>query len=87
MIWRRFVDILFDNEPIETKTMPQLFEVVEKARQEWLSAQNYYNAVSDQDLVDHAVYMMQAAEKKYMYLLKKAREEDVHYSPYSHFEN
>lgn len=84
MRWRELVDILFDNEPIQSKPMPQLSEVVEKARQEWLCAQNYYNAVSDRDLVDHAVYTMQAAEKKYMYLLKKAREEKIHNPPYSH---
>lgn len=87
MRWKEFFDILLDNEPIKPKTLPQLSEVVEKARQDWLNAQNYYNAVSDQDLVDHAVYTMQAAEKKYMYLLKKAREEGVNYSPYSHIGN
>jgi hypothetical protein len=63
--------------------MPALAEVVEQARREWLSAQNYYNSVSDTDLVDHAVYLMQAAEKKYVYLLKKARQEGVTHSPYS----
>ena len=67
---------------IEPKTLPSLPVVVEEARREWLNAQYYYNTVSDQDLVDHAVYLMQAAEKKYMYLLKQARRAGVVYSPY-----
>ncbi len=73
---------LVDSDP-GPDPMPALAEVVEQARREWLSAQNYYNSVSDTDLVDHAVYLMQAAEKKYVYLLKKARQEGVTHSPYS----
>lgn len=87
MKWQNVIDYLLDSEGVVPKPLPQLSEVVESARQEWLSAQNYYNTVSDQDLVDHAVYLMQAAEKKYMYLLKKAREEGIQYSPYYHSEN
>jgi len=69
-------------ESIEPKTLPPLAIVVEDARREWLNAQYYYNTVSDQDLVDHAVYLMQATERKYMYLLKQARHAGVVYSPY-----
>ena len=69
-------------EPIEGRPLPSLPVVVEEARKEWLNAQEYYNTVSDQDLIDHAVYLMQAAEKKYMYLLKQARHTGVVYSPY-----
>lgn len=72
---------LVDNGP-PPAPMPALIDVVEQARREWLSAQNYYNSVSDSDLVDHAVYLMQAAEKKYTYLLKKARQEGVTHSLY-----
>ncbi|AIF54323.1 DUF2508 family protein [Pelosinus sp. UFO1] len=75
-------DYLYRGDTIEAKTLPALSLVVEEARQEWLNAQYYYNTVSDQDLVDHAVYLMQAAEKKYIYLLKKARQEGVRSSPY-----
>jgi hypothetical protein len=67
---------------MESKPLPSLSLAVEEARREWLDAQYYYNTVSDQDLIDHAVYLMQAAEKKYMYLLKQARRAGVVYSPY-----
>ena len=69
-------------ENMKPKSLPSLPMVVEEARQEWLNAQYYYNTVSDQDLIDHAVYLMQATEKKYMYLLKQARSAGVVYSPY-----
>lgn len=78
----RWVTAILDNDKEEMAPMPGLPEVVEQARQEWLGAQHYYNSVSDKDLVDHAVYMMQAAEKKYVYLLKQARQQGVTYSPY-----
>lgn len=79
---KNLVTNLVDNEPAPATPVPSLPDAVEQARHEWLCAQNYYNSVSDTDLVDHAVYLMQAAEKKYMYLLKKARSEGVTYSPY-----
>ncbi len=50
-------------------------ELVEEARQEWQAARAYFETVSEPELVDHAIYLVEAAEKKYMYLLKKAREE------------
>ncbi|HHV61359.1 MAG TPA: YaaL family protein [Firmicutes bacterium] len=54
---------------------PSLADAVEKARREWLLAKSYFNSVTDPDLVDHAIYAARAAEKKYIYLLKKARQE------------
>lgn len=61
-------------------TMP---EIIEQARREWQDAQDYYNTVTDGDLIDHAAFRIQAAEKRYVYLMKKAREEGIVYSPYT----
>lgn len=79
---KKLLACLVENDPAPSASLPALAEVVEQAKREWLCAQNYYNSVSDTDLVDHAVFMMQAAEKKYMYLLKKARSEGITNSPY-----
>jgi len=49
-----------------------LYEV-RKAREEWQAAQNYFDSVDDPDLVDFAIYEVEAARRKYMYLLKQAR--------------
>ena len=49
---------LQSGENFVPKPLPTLPVVVEEARQEWLNAQCYYNTVSDEDLIDHAVYLM-----------------------------
>jgi len=55
----------------------EVLALVEQARQEWEAAQGYFDNVSDPDLIDHAVYVNQAAEKRYMYLLKQARTQGI----------
>lgn len=52
-------------------------KTVEKARRDWLEAKEFFQFVTDPDLVDHAIHAIDAAEKKYMYLLKKARQEGI----------
>lgn len=73
---------LVDSDVPEPVELPSLPDMVEQARQEYLNAQYYYNTVTDRDLVDHAVFLVQAAEKKYMYLLKQARQDGITYSLY-----
>lgn len=82
MALQKIQEYLKTDESISPTPLPPLSLVVEEARREWVNAQYYYNTVSDQDLIDHAVYLMQAAEKKYVYLLKQARNAGVVYSPY-----
>lgn len=50
-------------------------EAVEEARNEWQKARVYFENVSDPKLVDHAVHLLTAAEKKYTYLLSQIRGE------------
>ncbi|CUH95656.1 hypothetical protein P22_1730 [Propionispora sp. 2/2-37] len=79
--WQKLVKQLLSHD-VSPARLPDLKDMVEEARREWLAAQYYYDNVTDQDLVDHAVYMMQAAEKKYVYLLKQARRAGITYYPY-----
>lgn len=58
-------------------TLPGLSELVEQARKEWLYAQQYYNDVTEPDLVDYAIYLIKASETKYTYLLKQAKKEGI----------
>lgn len=44
------------------------------AHKEWQAAQQYFQTVSEPQLVDHAVHALIAAERKYMYLLHQLRE-------------
>lgn len=52
----------------------ELLNHLEMARREWLAARAYFELVSDEDLVDYAIYSVRAAEKKYQYLLRRVRE-------------
>lgn len=54
---------------------PDLHEQIAAAHHEWQTAQQYFQSVSDPALVDHAVHSIIAAEQKYMYLLRKLRDE------------
>ncbi|WP_066503932.1 DUF2508 family protein [Abyssisolibacter fermentans] len=48
---------------------------LQKAKEDWENAQIYFNNVTDPELIDYAIYNMEAAKIKYFYLLKKMRAE------------
>ncbi len=52
----------------------ELIQSLYEAMREWNIAQQYFDSVSDPELVDYAVYSLEASKKKYTYLLKKARD-------------
>ena len=54
-----------------------LIDSVNAAKEEWLAAQIYFENVSEPDLVDFSIYKLEAAKRKYMYLLKLARNEEL----------
>ncbi|HZJ83428.1 MAG TPA: YaaL family protein [Clostridia bacterium] len=51
----------------------EFMELIIEARNEWLQAQNCFDNASDPDLVDYAIYRLEAAKRKYIYLIKQAR--------------
>lgn len=53
---------------------PQIMQAVDEALQQWERARSYFNDVTDPDLIDHAIYEIEAAERKYVYLLRRAQE-------------
>lgn len=52
-----------------------LHSEVRSAWLEYEAAHAYFNLVTEPDLVDHAVYRLEAARKRYAYFLKKAKED------------
>ncbi len=65
------------NVPEQQQHPEDYYQVVEHARRQWHDARQRFNQVSDPDLVDSAIFEIEAAEKRYIYLLKKAREKKV----------
>ncbi|NLJ86426.1 MAG: YaaL family protein [Firmicutes bacterium] len=62
---------------VEVHPVDDLEAVIEQARQEWVNARTFFDNVVDPDLVDYAIYSIEAAERKYMYLLRKARKQNA----------
>jgi len=58
---------------VDPKDQEEFMEVLTEARDEWMQAQNYFENVSEPDLVDYAIYRLEAARRRYMYLMKQAR--------------
>jgi hypothetical protein len=54
-----------------------LLDAIARARSDYREAQAYFQIVSETELVDQAIHLVAAAEKKLLYLLRKAREEGV----------
>lgn len=46
---------------------------LEKALAAWKDAQNYFDNVSDPDLIEFAIYEMKAAQHRYEYMIKCAK--------------
>lgn len=55
----------------------EFYNTIAMAHQEWVDAQNFFENVVDAELVDHAIYKIEATKTKYMYLLKLARKNGI----------
>lgn len=48
-----------------------------RALDEWHAAESYFNSIDDPDLVEYALYEVEAARRKYEYLMRKLRSGDA----------
>lgn len=48
---------------------------LKQAEVEWKAKEEYFNHATDPDLVDFAIYDIEASRRKYSYLLKKLKKE------------
>ncbi|HKM01717.1 MAG: YaaL family protein [Tissierellia bacterium] len=64
---------IFENFKINKRSSSkdEMFTNIESAKKEWEDAKNIFENVSQPDLVDYAIYKVEAAEQKYVYLLKQ----------------
>jgi len=61
------------NNQMDIKSRKELQRLVESARREWEAAESYFQTVSDTELVDHAIFSVEAAHRKYLYLFRQLR--------------
>ncbi|MGI6149780.1 MAG: YaaL family protein [Limnochordia bacterium] len=69
---RRTAEQVGTEQSLSPEDQKLLSEVLQ-AREEWLSAHSYFNNATDPALVDHSILLLQAAERKYMFLLNEAK--------------
>lgn len=50
-----------------------LRQEMDAARREMEAAENYFQTVTDPELIDHAIFAMEAAKRKYLYLYRRLR--------------
>ncbi len=55
----------------------EMFINIENAKKEWEDAKNIFENVSQPVLVDYAIYKVEAAEQKYIYLLKQFKSNNL----------
>lgn len=58
-----------------------------KALDEWHAAESYFNSISDPDLIEYALYELEAAKRKYEYLMRKLRNGDAAWEPGGYDQN
>ena len=56
----------------EQRAVMKVQRVVQEALLEWQDAQRYFESVCDPQLVRFAIHKMEAARRKYLFLLKNA---------------
>lgn len=67
----------FGRGAVGARSGAELRLAVDQARADYRAAQAYFQTVVERELVDQAIHLVAAAEKKLLYLLRKAREEGV----------
>lgn len=60
--------------PSDDDERARLVKEVDAAWWQWKTARTYFDNVTDPALIDHAIYEIEAAERKYMYLLRRAQQ-------------
>lgn len=57
----------------EKSEKDKIIESLRSAEKEWKEQEEYFQYVTEPDLVDYAIHQMEASKLKYIYLLKKAK--------------
>lgn len=54
----------------------ELMDNIIQAKEEWEQAKHFFQEAVEPEIIDYAIYRLDAAERKYMYLLDQARERE-----------
>ncbi|WP_274648522.1 DUF2508 family protein [Paenibacillus humicola] len=71
LFWRNRNESL--NAAEENEEMMRLYEEIGQAKRDWENARRHFEYAMGKDQVDYAVFAIEAAEKRYEMLLRKAK--------------
>lgn len=60
----------------------EIINNLQEAFDEWKRKENYFEVAIEPDLIDHAIYEIEASKIKYIYFLKKARKKGISIEKY-----
>ena len=66
-----------EEQSIVSNNTKSLLVLVEEAKKEWLSAKQYFDNVTEPELIDYAVHSIKATEQRYNYLLRKIKKMEL----------
>lgn len=75
-IWNRLGKCLLLKEEDDCVGEPSLEDMLEAAHKEVQEAENLFSRVGDEEMIDCAILYLQAAEKRYNFLLKTVRKRE-----------
>lgn len=75
--WGKVAHRRDDDEDRAGARVPNLLDSIDEAHREWVAARAYFERVEHPDLVDHAVHLLLAAERRYEFLIKEAKAEGI----------
>ncbi|TCS78142.1 DUF2508 family protein [Tepidibacillus fermentans] len=80
MLFCYFEGLKKKNQKVESES-ERLLEEIDQARMEWDTAIQHFQYADHPDMVEYIIYYIKAAEKKYMYLLNRYKNqyEDYQY--------
>lgn len=65
---------LFGRErSLQNEELTELYGQVYQAWENWQNAEQYFLFASDPELIDYAIYLVEATRRFYMYMLKKVQ--------------
>lgn len=72
-LWNRACEqLILKEDTVPTNTI-SMEEMLKQAHEELEQAENLFARVEDPEMIDYAILKLQAAEKRYNYLLKQFR--------------
>ncbi|MTI48796.1 YaaL family protein [Sporosalibacterium faouarense] len=63
--------------PSKESEKDKLVNMIKEAHNEWQQAESFFQDATEPDLIDYAIYRVEATKTKYRYLIKQAKQSNI----------